>query len=479
MSHPFRLGPTTVLLTVLGLAAGAAKEPPHPSGQRSADLEVLILATASTRGEIEPCGCSKSQKGGMARRAAMIDSLREARVGRVIVVDAGDVSHPDTTRDERYNRYLFRSLGAMSYDVITLGELELYRGAAAVQSILDSTRVPVALANARFAQGSKPLGERFVLRKVGDLTVGVIGLLGQDFGDGRAMTRFRDAGFVVEDPFAAAAAIVPEVRRQADLVVVLSHLTAAASRDLARRVPDIDVLVIGHHLVASPPVQLGGASQPPGAELDRIAVADSLGPIMVTPGERGQHLAKTRVILGQASRRVLGFGGGVIGLTLADFPERSDLASSLRDLHEKVNSERKREQMIQELRASERRLVSGQDHFLGDLKCARCHFDIYQGWQGTGHARAWETLVDLDRDADPDCVGCHVTGLAQAGGYKGIGAVQDMRDVQCEACHGMGTLHDMSGMGDPEAGKATCVHCHTTENSPEFDFPIYWGMIEH
>lgn len=408
----------------------------------------------------------------------MIDSLRGLGIA-ALVVDAGDFTHPDSARDDRYNRFVLRGFEAMGYGAMTLGELDLYRGSRYIESVLDSTRVPITLANARFAGSGQPVGERFVLHQAGGVTFGVIGLLGQDFGDGQAMSRFKEAGFTVDDPFETAARLVPEVKSKADVVVVLAHLTVAAARDLARRVQEIDVLILGHHVAAAPPVQLRGDSQPPAVEVAPTAFVDSLGPVRVASGERGQYLAKTRIILDPSSRRILAYGGAATGLTLRDFPDRGDLAAALLKLHETVNAERKRVELIEDLKLAERRLVTGQDHFLGDLKCARCHFDIYKGWQSTQHAGAWETLVEKKRDADPECVSCHVTGLELPGGYKGVGAVQDMRNVQCESCHGMGTFHDFAGLSDSEAGEPTCIRCHTAENSPEFDFRTYWPRIEH
>jgi len=402
-------------------------------------------------------------------------------------VDGGDYVHGDPAHEDRYNQFILRAMVSMDYDAITMGELELYRGHDYVQSILDSTRVPMVLANARFAESGKPLGEPYLLRKVGDVTYGIVGLVGQQFEEGKGKPReqaredgkakFKQAGFTVDDPFEVAAKIIPVVDAQVDLVVVLAHLTTSEARELASQVPGIDVLVLGHQLTALPPAQLGTVTQAPGSEA-RESFVDSLGPVVVAPGQQGQHIAQTRISLGQ-DRRILAYGGAATGLTLRDFPEYRDLAAALKQLHQVVNAERKRAELSGELKRSEKRLVSGQDHFMGDLRCARCHIDIYKDWRNTQHAHAWQTLVELNRDADPQCISCHVTGMGLPGGYKGIGAVQDMRNVQCESCHGMGTMHDMTGMADPEAGNPTCVRCHTGENSPEFDFNAYWPKIMH
>ena len=65
-------------------------------------------------------------------------------------MDAGDYAHPTQTHEDRENWFVLRTMGEMHYDAMTLGELELLRGPSYVKSIIDSTKVPLALANVRW-----------------------------------------------------------------------------------------------------------------------------------------------------------------------------------------------------------------------------------------------------------------------------------------------------------------------------------------
>ena len=72
----------------LGLALSRVAAPPAAgdgpgAGAMPDTLEVLVLASTADRGEIEPCGCSQAQKGGLARRATLIDSMRGVAERRV------------------------------------------------------------------------------------------------------------------------------------------------------------------------------------------------------------------------------------------------------------------------------------------------------------------------------------------------------------------------------------------------------------
>ena len=94
--------------------------------------------------------------------------------------------------------------------------------------------------------------------------------------------------------------------------------------------------------------------------------------------------------------------------------------------------------------------------YTGFRVCAKCHFDQGDAWRTTSHAKAFESLkpnikvsakakagLDPAKDytADQNCVGCHVTGLGEKGGYRPGMNPDDAKvvsGVTCEACHGAG-----------------------------------------
>ena len=87
--------------------------------------------------------------------------------------------------------------------------------------------------------------------------------------------------------------------------------------------------------------------------------------------------------------------------------------------------------------------------------------------------------MKVNKQFDLSCVGCHVTGFRQPGGSEVV-EVAGLEDVQCEVCHGPGSIHAES----PEkAGKAfgirreaavdVCLGCHTAEHSDTFNYEAY------
>jgi cytochrome c5 len=121
----------------------------------------------------------------------------------------------------------------------------------------------------------------------------------------------------------------------------------------------------------------------------------------------------------------------------------------------------------------------GQASYTGTESCADCHDDQVKFWKKTVHATAWQTLVDRGQQFDLDCIGCHVTGWDKPGGSN-LGHNDPLRDVQCETCHGPGSIHvARGGKEKPFAiqrgpdDKLCASQCHTREHSDTFQLEAY------
>ena len=121
----------------------------------------------------------------------------------------------------------------------------------------------------------------------------------------------------------------------------------------------------------------------------------------------------------------------------------------------------------------------GQAGYVGTEACSDCHQDQVDQWKTTVHAGAWKTLVDRGQQFDYECIGCHVTGWTQPGGSN-LSHNDNLRDVQCETCHGPGSIHvAKGGLEKPYAvvrnpDKQLCAsQCHTTEHSDTFQYEAY------
>ena len=101
-------------------------------------------------------------------------------------------------------------------------------------------------------------------------------------------------------------------------------------------------------------------------------------------------------------------------------------------------------------------VLAQQAEYIGYRACTKCHYDQGESWNTTAHAKAFESLkpgikkeakakakLDPGKDytQDKNCVGCHVTGYGEPGGFASSASLDDMKTlvgVTCESCHGAG-----------------------------------------
>ena len=116
--------------------------------------------------------------------------------------------------------------------------------------------------------------------------------------------------------------------------------------------------------------------------------------------------------------------------------------------------------------------------YQGPRVCGSCHQQEHRSWVITHHASAYRTLYTRERAEDPKCVGCHVTGMGEPGGFVSGDHGSPHRDVGCEACHGPGGPHNpvQATAVDPTA---SCVTCHDKDHSIAFSVQKGLPHIDH
>ena len=158
--------------------------------------------------------------------------------------------------------------------------------------------------------------------------------------------------------------------------------------------------------------------------------------------------------------------------------------------------------------------TNAQDKFqyVGAKKCGICHKSAKQGeqlkiWEGSAHAKAYETLKSAEADKiakekgfgkaveAKECLQCHVTGYGKdAKMFEKSFSMED--GIQCEACHGPGseyksmkTMKDhakavaagMTDFKDEAAIEALCKTCHNDKSPTHKKFVLkeMWAKIAH
>ncbi|HOB29695.1 MAG TPA: bifunctional metallophosphatase/5'-nucleotidase [Bacillota bacterium] len=208
--------------------------------------------------------------GGYARLATAVQQIREkkAEAGEPVLLFSGG----DYTGGSPFSWLIPEGIPAqlaimhlIGYDAATIGNHEYDYGTAVLARYLQAAGYPeanaktVLLASNTVPPPEHPLAEIFrqkhLIELENGLTVGLFGLIGQD------AISVANSPEPVEftDQHETAAAIAKELKEEgADLIVALTHSGVEEDRELARAVPEINVVVGGHcHTALTEPVLEG------------------------------------------------------------------------------------------------------------------------------------------------------------------------------------------------------------------------------
>lgn len=85
--------------------------------------------------------------------------------------------------------------------------------------------------------------------------------------------------------------------------------------------------------------------------------------------------------------------------------------------------------------------VKEEPYYVGMEKCKECHpkhVETYSHWK---YSRNFRILELREMQGDTRCLPCHTTGYGKPGGFVSVEKTPNMKNVQCEACHGPASLH--------------------------------------
>lgn len=350
----------------------------------------------------------------------------------------------------------------MGYQVLAVGEKELEFGFDFYKEMMSGSRMHALAANLVCGPDKTPVGEDYVIIETGGVKVGFMNVFLSP-GGGRKKDVMAEQGYAIEDAIEVTKSLLPKVRSSCDYLILLAHAPWGPLNDFLTEINDFDFVIASHE---------GG--------IDRTA-RELHGTKLVRPGRRGQYLFKLQFTMTPADT-LRDFVVDAISIKTT-LPEDPDFAARIKEATDAYN-EARRSATASEVQEAAKKLKG--DKFLGADVCSRCHEDVYKAWLDTPHAAAFASLTAKGMEKESDCIGCHTTGHGQPTGYLpdpgGMPAgatpgIPDLTNVQCEACHGMGTYHNRAGDDFVAVSQAECTKCHDADNSPEFEYKEYLHSI--
>jgi len=525
LAHARRLGARAGVLPLLliGALAGAGR----PASATPAERRLILFYTAEVHGTVEPCGCTSDPLGDISRLAGLMADARRSGAG-VGLVDAGGLLYPEgsVSAKERPSAdlraaFLAREMEHLGLVGAGLGDTDLAPGAdpAQAQARLQPKRLASNITGAGAAVRAP------VLQKLGAVTIGVLGVADPAIS--------QTLGGKATDMTAAVQRDADDLRKRgAEVVILLAPVDKNTARKLARD-SNVDVVVLGKRvgkgmaraervgraLLVAPadelqrvgrldivlrgapspaaPVELTDAGGPEAIKLRRDELTRSIARIQdglqswSAGGAAGNSAGADSAFVAGKKKELAELQAEQAKLNVAWTPPAAgnyvidSLIPLRRSLRRDATVAAAMKSLDKAVAASNLKQATppppsepGRASYVGMAKCAGCHKAAVTFWNHTVHAQAWKTLVDGGKQADYKCVSCHVTGFGQVGGSS-LGFTKKLESVQCEVCHGPGSLHVLGeGNEAPLAIKrdtpeTVCLGCHTEQHSDTFSYVPY------
>ena len=210
----------------------------------SGKVELTVIFSSDLLGLIRSCGCAVADNGGLGRRATYIEEARE-KYPNLIVLDAGDAMSLDLSYSQKEADLTWDALALMETDVFTPGEIDFIYGLSYLKGAAERTGLDMIAANIVDAETGEPVfGSLYKVVEVeGGLRIGIIGIL----DDAIRFPGYIDMSlFRVEPVRETLERVLPELKREADFLILLSHLGRERSIELAEEIPEFDLVIVGH-----------------------------------------------------------------------------------------------------------------------------------------------------------------------------------------------------------------------------------------
>jgi hypothetical protein len=481
---------------------------------------VRLFFLSDVAGALEPCGCQKNMLGGVDHFASIVAKGRESAPAAVALVGPTWFMDPKIHAERREQdlwkaEALSKGLAAAGTTAITPGFNDWAGGEATLANLAKSCGAPVLAGNLQGATAGAVVEST---REIGGVKVAFLAVSTPKDAAGNA-----PEGVTIQDPGPALAAAAKKARGAgARIVVGLAALERGEALRLAEAAPELDLLAVGstfgdgeantppkaprfvgpvlvlqtsNHLTRTAVVELhvrDGGRFADGSGLARAAEVTDLElqiddltkrlsnwerdpsvPAKDLEAQRAR-LASLKEKLQKAKVPPVQPTGSFLRYELTDVRESAGkhpgAAEAMASYYKRVNAFNK--EKFAEKKAPPP--GKGEAWFVGDEPCRACHAASFDHWKTTGHAHAYKTLEDASKEFNLDCVGCHVTGYDVPGGSTVTDVLSpNLKDVQCESCHGPGSKHieDPSGgtlIAAP--GEEVCATCHHPPHTDVFDY---------
>ncbi len=431
-----------------GREAEQLKRPPDPPEA------VWLVVSGDTGGRLESCNCAGQRRGGLPQRAEILRQMRAKRPNLVLVDAGGNVPGAGLADKVRAD-LTFRAMAALRYDAVVVSKVDLIQNIASLVSASQQYSIPFVIANLRRTWGEYPQfwQTRRMIKRDG-LSIGITGV---------ATPAMSELGqpFALEDPVESVKREVEALRKQVDVVVVVSDGAIPQDNEPLAAVPGVDLIITGQEGMF-PPSERKSQVRALSYEFESKGL-----------GRIGLQMAEGKLRLGEPQDFPIS----------SDGPEVPEIRLLVDEFHDLALADPAYATAAQGFLITHAAEKDKNNPYVGYEACVPCHATETQQWTATPHARAYAGLVKGNMQYHASCVVCHTTGFGRADGFHVKMPGDPLANVQCESCHGPGGNHvSKPGKGNiRRSDRALCEVCHNPTQSPKFKehFEEYWRKTVH
>ncbi|MDR7857008.1 5'-nucleotidase C-terminal domain-containing protein [Tissierella sp.] len=219
---------------------------------------------------------------GMAKVYSVVKKVREENPN-TLLIDNGDTIQGTILSDDLYNFNLelkhpvIDVMNFMGYDSFTLGNHEFNFGLEMVKKIKEEAKFPILAANANYKEDGSYLVEPYVIKEVGGVKVGILGLTNPNIPrwDG---PKVGDLEFAT--PVESAEKHIKEMKEKGvDLIILSTHMGYTSeyggdgADEIIAKFPEVAAVITGHgHVTENQKVgnTLVGAARNEGRQVVRF-----------------------------------------------------------------------------------------------------------------------------------------------------------------------------------------------------------------
>jgi 2',3'-cyclic-nucleotide 2'-phosphodiesterase (5'-nucleotidase family) len=243
----FRSGLASGLLVILSvfllMVMGCSQR--QKEGGRDENVKILtVVYSSDLLGKIRTCECEAADMGGIGRIATFVERMKKDNPN-ILVLDAGDNFSIDLSFSRKEAKLTWESFDIAGYDILTPGELEFVFGLPFMLEMFSKSKFDVVTANiVDPISGEQLFGSPYrTMTLPNGINVGITGVLDE---------KIEFPGYVDQSAFAVLPAqssirkILPEMKKHADFLILLSHMGLEKTKKLVENVREFDLVIVGH-----------------------------------------------------------------------------------------------------------------------------------------------------------------------------------------------------------------------------------------